>query len=67
MRSTIRGIGINETQLLSSQTHKYTSITQEIIATENIKENTIGTKNERSLIDKAKLADFYFRYLSSEH
>lgn len=52
---------MNETQLLSSQTPKQVSLIPEIIATEDIKENTIGTQNEESLIDKAKLADFHIR------
>lgn len=45
-----------------SHRHLYTlSIIQEIIAIEDIKENTTGTQNEGSLTDKAKLSDFHFR------
>lgn len=41
---------------------------QEITATD-IKENTIGVQNKAGLgmMDRAKLADFQFRYSNSEH
>lgn len=52
---------MNETQLLSLQMLIQVSIIQEIIATEDIKENTTGTQNEENLIHTAKLADFHFR------
>lgn len=59
--STIGGLKMNETQLLFSQTLHKLRIIQEIIAIEDIKENTTGTENEGSFTDKAKLSDFHFR------
>lgn len=54
---------MNETQLMFSRILTQINIIQEIIAMEEINENTIGVQKEEGLemMDQAKLADFHFR------
>lgn len=66
--SAIGSIKMNETQLLLWQILIQINMMQEIIAT-GIKENTTRVQNKGGLrmMDRAKLADFQFRYSNSEH